>query len=65
MLRTVLKADVKADIGFQFCSLSRPDFKAECYEIVGMWIKMLYPNQAELERECFLRHMILIMLSIA
>jgi hypothetical protein len=56
MLRTVLKADVKADIGFQFCSLSRPDFKAECYEIVGMWIKMLYPNQAELERECSKAH---------
>jgi hypothetical protein len=56
MLRTVLKADVKTDIGFQFCSLSRPDFKAECYEIVGMWIKMLYPNQAELERECSKAH---------
>jgi hypothetical protein len=56
MLRTVLKADVKADIGFQFCSLSRPDFKAECYEIVGMWVKMLYPNQAELERECSKAH---------
>jgi hypothetical protein len=56
MLRTVLKADVKADIGFQFCSLSRPDFKAECYEIVGMWVKMLYPNQAELERECSKTH---------
>jgi hypothetical protein len=52
MLRTVLKADVKADIGFQFCSHSGPDFKAECYEIVGMWIKMVYPNQGELEREC-------------
>lgn len=55
-LRTILKADVKADVGFQFCSLSRPDFKAQCYEIVGMWIKMLYPNQGELERECSKAH---------
>jgi hypothetical protein len=53
LLRTVLKGDAKVDIGFQLCSLSRPDFKAECYEIVGMWIKILLnPNQQELESEC-------------
>jgi hypothetical protein len=56
MLKAVLKADAKPDIGFQFCSLSKPDFKAECYEIVGMWVKMLYPNQQELERECSKAH---------
>src|SRR5919106_847890 len=53
LLRTILKGDAKADIGFQLCSVSRPDFKAECYEIVGMWIKMLLnPNQQELESAC-------------
>jgi hypothetical protein len=57
LLRTVLKGDVKVDIGFQLCSLSRPDFKAECYEIVGMWIKMLSSsNQQVLERECSKAH---------
>jgi hypothetical protein len=53
ILRVVLDNDVKTDLAFQSCSLSRPDYKAECYEIVGMWIKMLFsPNQQELEREC-------------
>jgi hypothetical protein len=33
--------------------LSKLDFKAECYETVGIWIKtFLYPNQQEWEREC-------------
>jgi hypothetical protein len=53
LLRTVLKGDTKPDIGFQLCSLSRSDFKAECHEAVGMWIKMLLnPNQQELESVC-------------
>jgi hypothetical protein len=52
MLRVVLDDDAKTDLGFELCSLSRPDFKAECYEIMGMWIKMFNPNQQELEREC-------------
>ncbi len=51
-LRSALKADAKPDIGFKFCNLSSPDFKAGCYEIVGMWIKMFYPNKQEWEREC-------------
>jgi len=52
-LKTMLKGDVKTDAAFKFCSLSNLDFKAECYEIVGMWIKsFLHPNQQELEREC-------------
>jgi hypothetical protein len=52
MLKAVLKTDAEPDTGLQFCSLSKPDFKAECYEIVGMWIKTLYSDQEELEREC-------------
>ncbi len=53
MLRVVLDDDVKTDLAFEFCSLSRPDYKAQCYEIVGMWIKTMFnPNQQELEREC-------------
>ena len=58
MLRTALKQDVKTDVGFEFCSVSRPDFKTECYEIMGMWIKALFavPNQHELERECSKAH---------
>jgi hypothetical protein len=52
-LKTILKNDAKTDVPFKFCSLSKLDFKAECYETVGMWIKMfLYPNQQEWEREC-------------
>lgn len=52
MLKGVLDDDAKTDLPFQFCSLSRPDFKAQCYEIVGMWIKTFSPNQQEIEREC-------------
>lgn len=52
MLRTALKADSKPDVGFKFCSLSSPDFKQECYRIVGMWIKMFYADKQEWEREC-------------
>lgn len=52
-LKTILKNDAKTDVPFKFCSLSKLDFKAECYEIVGIWIKtFLYPNQQEWEREC-------------
>jgi hypothetical protein len=54
-LKTMLKGDEKTDVAFKFCSLSKLDFKAECYEIVGMWIKtFLYPNQQQQqwEREC-------------
>jgi hypothetical protein len=52
-LKTILKNDAKTDVPFKFCSLSKLDFRAECYETVGMWIKtFLYPNQQEWEREC-------------
>jgi hypothetical protein len=52
-LKTMLKGDAKTDTAFKFCSLSNLDFKSECYQIVGMWIKaFLYPNLQELEREC-------------
>jgi len=52
-LKTMLKGDAKTDVAFKFCSLSNLDFKSECYQIVGMWIKaFLYPNKQELEREC-------------
>jgi hypothetical protein len=52
-LKTILKQDAKTEVAFKFCSLSKPDFKAECYEIIGMWIKsFLYPNKQELESEC-------------
>lgn len=52
-LKTMLKGDAKTDVAFKFCSLSKLDFKAECYEIVGMWIKtFLCPNQQEWKREC-------------
>jgi hypothetical protein len=57
MMRNVLNQDAKPDLGFEFCSLSRPDFKAGCYEMVGMWIKAaLHANQQELERECSNAH---------
>jgi hypothetical protein len=53
MVRNVLNQDAKQDRGFEFCSLSMADFKAECYEMMGMWIKAaLHANQQELEREC-------------
>ena len=53
ILKTILKSDAKTDVGVQFCSLSKENFKATCYEIVGMWIKtFLYPNQQELESQC-------------
>ena len=52
-LKTILKTDAKTDVGVKFCSLSKLDFKATCYEMVGMWIKaFLYPNQQELLNEC-------------
>jgi hypothetical protein len=52
-LKTLLKGDANTDASFKFCGLSKLDFKAECYEIVGIWIKtFLYPNQQEWEREC-------------
>jgi hypothetical protein len=52
-LKTMLKGDAKTHVAFKFCSLSNPDFKSECYQIVGMWIKaFLYPNLQEREREC-------------
>ena len=52
-LKTILKGDATTEVGVKFCSLSKLDFKAACYEIVGVWIKtFLYPNKQELESEC-------------
>jgi hypothetical protein len=52
-LKTMLKGDANTDAAFKFCSLSNLDFKSECYQIIGMWIKaFLYPNLHEQEREC-------------
>lgn len=49
----MLKDDSKTVSAFKFCSLSSPDFKSECYQLIGMWIKaFLSPNLQELEREC-------------
>ena len=52
-LKTILKGDAKTDVGVKFCSLSNLEFKAACYEIVGIWIKtFLSPHKQELESEC-------------
>jgi hypothetical protein len=56
-LKTMLKGDAKTDAAFKFCSLSNLNFKSECYQIVGIWIKaFLYPSHQELERECAKAH---------
>lgn len=52
MLMTVVNRDTNIDKGFQFCSLSQEDFKANCYDAMGKWIMMLYSTQQERENEC-------------
>ncbi len=52
-LKTILKGDANTEVGFKYCSNSKLDFKASCYEIVGMWIKaFLNTTKLELESEC-------------
>jgi hypothetical protein len=52
-LRTMLKQNAELDDAFKFCSLSNLDFKAKCYELVGVWIKaFLHPNKQQWESEC-------------
>jgi hypothetical protein len=52
-LKTILKTDANAEVGFNFCGHSDMDFKATCYEIVGMWIKsFLYSSKQQFESEC-------------
>jgi hypothetical protein len=52
-LKTMLKGDAKTAAAFKFCSLSNLDFKSECYQIAGMWIKaFLSPSLQDWEREC-------------
>jgi hypothetical protein len=52
-VKSMLKQDAKTDSAFDLCSLSDVDFKSECYQIVGMWIKgFLSTNVQELKREC-------------
>jgi hypothetical protein len=53
MVKSMLKQDAKTSSAFKLCSLSDVDFKSECYQIVGMWIKaFLSPSLQELERQC-------------
>jgi hypothetical protein len=53
MVTFMLKQDAKTYSAFKLCSLSDLDFKSECYQIVGIWIKaFLSPPLQELEREC-------------
>jgi hypothetical protein len=52
-VKSMLKQDAKTGPAFKLCSHSDVDFKPECYQIVGMWIKaFLSPSLQELEREC-------------
>ncbi|MGD9533656.1 MAG: hypothetical protein AB7V56_07795 [Candidatus Nitrosocosmicus sp.] len=52
-LKTILKGDGKTDVGFNFCGSSNPEFKATCYYIMGIWIKMyLYTDKQDWENEC-------------
>ena len=52
-IKTMLKQDAKTSSAFKLCSISDRDFKSECYQIIGIWIKaFLSPSQQELEREC-------------
>lgn len=52
-LKSMLKQDGKISSAFRFCSHSDVDFRSECHEIVGMWIKaFLYPNPQDLQKEC-------------
>jgi hypothetical protein len=52
-LKTILKGDAKTEVGVNYCSHSNQDFKASCYEIVGIWIKsFLNPSKQEMENEC-------------
>jgi hypothetical protein len=52
-LKTMLKGYADPSVGFTYCSKSNLDFKAICYQIVGMWIKsFLHAGKADLENEC-------------
>ena len=52
-LKTIMKGDANTAVGFNYCSHSNLDFKATCYEIVGLWIKeFLNTSKEELESEC-------------
>ena len=52
-LKTIMKGDANTAVGFNFCSHSNLDFKATCYEIVGLWIKaFLNASKEEMESEC-------------
>jgi hypothetical protein len=51
--RAILKLRTSTDAGFELCGASGPDFKPQCYDIAGQWIKLLHPDQQqEWEREC-------------
>jgi hypothetical protein len=52
-LKTILKGDAKTEVGFNYCSYLNLDFKATCYEVVGIWIQLfLNADKLELESEC-------------
>jgi hypothetical protein len=52
-LKTMLKGYADPSVGFTYCSKSNLDFKALCYQIVGMWIKsFLHAGKVDLENEC-------------
>lgn len=40
------------DQAFQYCNLLPEQFKVDCYDAVGKWIRMLYPTDKERESEC-------------
>lgn len=52
-LKTIMKGDATTEVGFNYCSHTNLDFKAACYEIVGLWIQeFLSTTKEELESEC-------------
>ncbi|VFJ13172.1 hypothetical protein [Candidatus Nitrosocosmicus franklandus] len=52
-LKTILKGYADPDQGFKYCSKSKLDFKALCYEIIGIWIKnFFHTEKVDLENEC-------------
>lgn len=52
MVLTLVNVNRNPDFGFSFCSNLPQDYKFDCYDGLGRWVKLLHPDKVNRNIEC-------------
>ena len=52
MVLTLVNGNKNPDLGFSFCTHLPQEYKFDCYNGLGKWVKMLHSDKINRDMEC-------------